>query len=135
MKLRPHHFLCIQKYTGHGYDERFTEHMNRIVVCLAHGAQVTIQEGCDDVCLACPNRKGDVCESQTKVCKLDEGVLTACNFAYGDTAEWRVFARAAQEEILRSEKFDEICGDCEWFSLCKETEETAWITQQQREAT
>ena len=24
MKLRPHHLLCVRKYTGSGYDEAFT---------------------------------------------------------------------------------------------------------------
>ena len=31
MKLRPHHLLCLQKYTGRGYDGPFTAHMNELV--------------------------------------------------------------------------------------------------------
>ena len=31
MKIRPHHLLCIQKYTGHGYDAAFTAHMTALV--------------------------------------------------------------------------------------------------------
>ena len=34
MQLRPHHLLCIQKFTGHGYDEPFTQHMTSIVSAL-----------------------------------------------------------------------------------------------------
>ena len=26
--LRPHHLLCTQGYSGHGYSEAFVEHMN-----------------------------------------------------------------------------------------------------------
>ena len=29
--LRPHHLLCTQGYSGHGYDDAFVEHMNDVV--------------------------------------------------------------------------------------------------------
>mgnify|MGYP002131808715 CR=1 FL=1 len=29
--LRPHHLLCTQGYSGHGYSEAFVEHMNDVV--------------------------------------------------------------------------------------------------------
>lgn len=31
MNFRPHHLLCIQKFTGHGYNADFTAHMKMIV--------------------------------------------------------------------------------------------------------
>ena len=37
--LRPHHLLCTQGYSGHGYSEAFVEHMNDVVHQLRDGAR------------------------------------------------------------------------------------------------
>ena len=50
MNLRPHHLLCIQKFTGHGYNADFTAHMKTIVSELAENPQITVAQGCDDLC-------------------------------------------------------------------------------------
>jgi len=34
MNLRPHHLLCIQKFTGHGYSPSFTAHMHALTASL-----------------------------------------------------------------------------------------------------
>ena len=34
IKLRPHHLLCTQGYSGKGYSEEFVEHMNEVVAML-----------------------------------------------------------------------------------------------------
>ena len=90
MNLRPHHFLCIQKFTGHGYDTNFTNHMTGVIQQLKKGQQVTIQEGCDHLCAACPHKIDHQCVSFDKVKKLDEGVLSICGFSYEQEGEWSV---------------------------------------------
>ena len=129
MKLRPHHLLCIQKFTGHGYDEVFTKHMTAIVNKLPGGVEITLHKGCDDVCVACPHNQNGKCVSLEKVDKLDQGVLNACNLSFGQTGMWKDFADKANELILTTKEFDSICGDCQWYSLCKDTKEETWITQ------
>jgi hypothetical protein len=128
MKLRPHHLLCIQKFTGHGYDENFTKHMTEIVKVLNSGCEITLHEGCDDVCLQCPNNYFGKCKSYHKVKELDENVLYSCNLSYGKAIEWNSVSSIAKEIILDSNMFDSICGKCEWYKLCKNTKETSWIT-------
>ena len=80
MELRPHHLLCIQKFTGHGYDADFTQHMNYIVSELRRDpeTQITIVQGCDDLCKACPNNINGVCSSLEKVAGMDSSVLDIC---------------------------------------------------------
>ena len=54
MNLRPHHALCIQKFTGHGYDEKFTAHMTGTVKVLRDRPETPVElvSGCDDLCAA-----------------------------------------------------------------------------------
>lgn len=119
INLRPHHLLCIQKYTGHGYDENFTKHMDSTVKILYEKGIVTLQEGCDDLCSACPNNVDGKCTSLDKVRHMDESVLEACGLSYGDTDEWMKLADIAKSRVFQTNEFNNICHSCEWFELCK----------------
>ena len=128
MKLRPHHLLCLQKYTGKGYDEAFTAHMNGLLGRLAAHPEGAIQltEGADDVCAACPHNAGGRCDSQEKVTRMDRGVLAALDFSYGQRDSWDALARRAAERVLSTEEFERICADCQWIELCRNTRK-GWI--------
>ena len=97
MKLRPHHLLCLQKYTGKGYDEAFTAHMNGLLGRLAAHPEEEGQltEGADDLCAACPHNAGGRCDSQEKVTRMDRGVLAALDLSYGQRDSWGALARRA----------------------------------------
>lgn len=119
--LRPHHLLCIRKYTGHGYDARFTRHMDALVAELGHcpDTQIRLVRGCDDLCAVCPNNHGGSCESLQKVAAMDEAVLKAVGSPEGGI--WQILTKRA-EAVLNSETFDAICSNCSWYTLCKNTE-------------
>lgn len=121
IQLRPHHLLCICKYTGHGYDACFTRHMDDLVVALGHApdSQITLVSGCDDLCTVCPNNQGGSCATLEKVASMDASVLRAIGSVSGGS--WRELRKLAQA-LLESEKFDTICGQCSWYELCKNTE-------------
>ena len=87
---------------------------------------VTLAEGRDDLCAACPHMAGGRCDSEEKVNRLDRGVLEACGFSAGETRSWSALARTAGEQVLETDMFEKICGDCEWFDLCRATRE-GWI--------
>lgn len=124
MNLRPHHSLCIQKFTGSGYDEAFTKHMTEIVSSLAENPEMRIKltHGCDFVCKKCPNNKDEVCLTAEKVSGIDNSVLEICGLSYGEVISWAELSRKAREGVFESEKFEQTCGSCEWFELCKHTE-------------
>ena len=128
MKLRPHHLLCIQKYTGKGYDAPFAANMEKIIRRLKAdpGQLIRLVEGRDDVCATCPHMVDGRCASQAKVTHMDQGVLGACGFSPGERSSWRALARTAREKIFQTEEFERICGDCQWIELCRATRE-GWI--------
>lgn len=121
IRLRPHHLLCIRKYTGHGYDARFTQHMDELVSNLGQNPQTEIRlvRGCDDLCAVCPNNHGDSCETLQKVASMDKAALEAIGSP--ESGIWKELTKRA-EAVLSSETFDTICGNCSWYTLCKNTE-------------
>ena len=128
MKLRPHHLLCVQKYTGSGYDDAFAAGMEVLIRRLSAcpDTAVTLVEGRDDICAACPHMSDSRCASEEKVNRLDRGVLEACGFSAGETRSWSALARTAREQVLEKNTFEKVCGCCEWFELCRNTQK-GWI--------
>ena len=126
LQLRPHHLLCIQKFTGHGYDEAFTTHMTSVTAGLAENPNtpITITRGCDELCNLCPHNSCGVCTTLEKVNLMDSAVLTACGLTYGDEFSWGELARTAREKVFAGDAFPGICGSCQWFELCKNTEDS-----------
>ncbi|MCM1529503.1 MAG: DUF1284 domain-containing protein [Alistipes sp.] len=124
MNLRPHHLLCIQKFTGHGYNESFTVHMKSIVSELTDEPMtpITLTRGCDDLCQVCPNNMNDACNSLEKVAIMDDDVLRNCKLAYGEDFPWKYLSAKARKQIFETDEFNKICSCCQWFELCRSTE-------------
>ncbi|MGN1450793.1 MAG: DUF1284 domain-containing protein [Eubacteriales bacterium] len=124
MDLRPHHLLCIQKYTGHGYSPDFTAHMNSVVSELKKNpdTSITLTCGCDELCRRCPNNAGGVCSSSEKTAMFDAAVLGICSFSCGEKLSWSDASEKARRLIIKTEKFSKVCSSCQWFELCKSTE-------------
>ncbi len=123
MNLRPHHALCIQKFSGHGYDERFTAHMTALAESLRAWPDtgIVLVRGCDDVCGGCPNSIDGQCTSLGKVSGMDEAALELMGLEYGQRLPWRSLAELARP-VLLTERCLRVCGNCQWLDLCKNTE-------------
>lgn len=121
MHLRPHHLLCIQKFTGHGYDADFTAHMQAVVSELAAHPRTAIQiaAGCDDLCGRCPHNRDGVCASLEKVEEMDRRVLQICRLSDGAAAPWEDLAGRARKQILETAAFETVCARCQWVSFCR----------------
>ena len=123
LRLRPHHLLCTQGYSGTGYDDKFKAHMDEIVRRLRTEKRtpVALVFSTDELCGACPNRLGeDHCRTNEKVKAFDRKTaecfhLKEKTYIYQDVI--REIRQAATPEIM-----DYICGDCSWYpvSACKE---------------
>ena len=123
MPIRPHHALCAQFFRGKGYSEAFVENMGAVLSALHGGACVTLTDGCDAICAACPNNHGGVCATDEKVRGIDARAERAMGLHTGDTLLWRELCERSEKEIIIPGKVREICRGCEWIGLCGGGEE------------
>ena len=77
--LRPHHLLCTQGYSGHGYSKAYVAHMNEVTRQLRSDPDVLVQIvfGNDTLCGVCPHTSEDAdgtlrCDTDAKVRAFDE---------------------------------------------------------------
>ena len=118
MKLRPHHILCICNYTGRGYNKSFEGNMSKLAAKLKDGGSFTAVSGADDVCAACPNNRGGVCEAEEKVRRYDKAAAELFGFTPGAVYAFEELSGKADELMSDEAAHAAVCGDCEWFGLC-----------------
>ena len=108
--------MCLAFFQGKGYSGAFTENMARMKKILEDNPVICIWDGYDDICAACPNKRTGSCAE--KACRYDREVLARSGLTVGETMPYLAFSRAVIDTILRPGKREEICGDCQWSSLC-----------------
>lgn len=119
-KLRPHHLLCTQGYSGKGYSEDFVENMDIVVEDInKENAKIQLVFSADNICSKCPNLLESNKCACTKVNVLDEKVVKYFNleekeYVYSEVVNYI-------KENITEEIMDDICGSCEWYSIshCK----------------
>lgn len=122
MKLRPHHLLCTQGYSGKGYSSEFVKSMNKVVSQLRgkEPVEIEIVFGTDDLCKACPHKvRENYCETQDKVDYFDSKVveyfrLQEGKYIYQDLIKYI-------DSHMTETMMDDICSICSWYpiSSCK----------------
>jgi len=122
MKLRPHHLLCTQGYSGKGYDNDFVENMTAITTHLRNEANAVVEIvfSSDDICRKCPQMtKDNLCESNEKVIRYDKKV----EFYFGIEEKSYIYQDIIHKinAEMTPSIMDDICSDCEWYPIsdCK----------------
>ena len=117
--LRPHHGMCLQYFTGHGYSEGFTAHMAQVKAMLeSSDPKVRLICQPDEICSQCPNLQNGSCSTEEKVCRYDRSVLELTGIQEDTEISWNYFQTLVSERILKNGKRKSVCGDCQWDSLC-----------------
>jgi len=124
LKLRPHHLLCTQGYSGRGYNSDFVDNMTAVTTHLRNDANAVVEIvfSTDDICSKCPRMLGiDLCESNDKVKRFDDKVI-----AYFGIEEKSYIYQDIIREInakMTSTIMNDICTECEWYpiSACRRT--------------
>ena len=113
IKLRPHHLLCTQGYSGKGYSREFVENMTEIVKSIKNEkVQVQLIFSEDDICSKCPNlSENNICKSDT-VNIIDNKVIKYFELEE-KIYEYESLIRYIKSHITK-EIMDDICGNCEW---------------------
>ncbi len=117
-ELRPHHILCLAHFIGKGYNDLFAENMARIKARLYQNASVRLTSGPDDVCRECPHKLGAACAFGDKPCRFDTRCLELCGLDYGLELPYGMLLNRAYDKIIKSGRLSQVCGSCEWYSLC-----------------
>jgi hypothetical protein len=122
IRLRPHHLLCSQGYSGKGYSDDFVIGMDRVVQKLREDPDfmVDIRFSTDSICVACPSKYGEgLCKDDDKVLRYDACVreilgLEEGLYSYQDLIDRldNYLMKGDGDERLRS-----ICGDCNWYPV------------------
>lgn len=123
IKLRAHHGMCLAFFEGKGYSAGFTAHMAQILEYLEQeNPTVTVVAEADCICGGCPNLTDGRCQKAALVEHYDKAVLALCGMGERSSLPWREFAARVAEYILSQGRRSEICGGCQWSSICKEKE-------------
>ena len=89
------------------------------------GAKIQLHADTDEICSACPNNEKGCCSSFSLVEAYDNAVLELCGLENGQIMEFDDFTDVVQKKILASGKRKEICGNCQWNSIC-ESQKSRW---------
>lgn len=122
MKLRPHHLLCTQGYSGKGYNDMFVNNMNEKVAILrnSNSVEVEIVFGADDLCKCCPHQIDKrICMTQKKVQAIDSKVVEYFSLKEGKYIYGELIREINRQ--MTEQKMEDICGKCNWYpiSACK----------------
>ncbi len=120
-KIRAHHGMCLAFFQGKGYSDEFAKHMAEVKRLLETNPPVCITKKADIICDACPNNREGVCTSSELVAEYDRQVLLRCELQEETVMPFLEFQKMVYDSILIPGKREEICGNCEWSSLCQLT--------------
>ena len=127
VRLRPHHLLCTQGYSGKGYSDDFVTGMDIVTEQLRENADalVEITFSTDSICEACPSKYGEgLCLDDDKVLRYDACVREILELKEGIYSYHELINRL--DTFLMAGEGDDrlcrICGDCNWYpvSACRE---------------
>lgn len=120
IQLRPHHALCSQFFTGHGYSKEFVENMTDILNLLnTKNPKIKFVDCCDDICSSCPNNKNGNCRDENKIREMDKGCLDEFNFNIDEELYWNDIKSKVMDKIDSQSSLPSICDNCQWLSICR----------------
>ena len=117
-KIRAHHGMCLCYFRGKGYSDEFVKNMTDMKQELEKNPTVCITAQTDVLCAICPNNENGICTAEDKVAEYDRQVLLRCGLKEGDKMSFLEFEKQVRQKILLCDKRKEICGNCQWDSLC-----------------
>ena len=119
LPLRPHHGLCMAFFQGKGYSDGFVAALAaRLEELEGSDRPIRLTVGTDVVCAACPHNRSGLCDAAEKVAAYDRAVLGPCGLEDSTVCTFSEFTFLVQARILTPGLRREICGDCQWNSLC-----------------
>lgn len=123
LKLRGHHFICLNFYEGQGYPEAYRRAIAKAVSQLKTEGALVVMGG-DDVCKGCPDYKGGLCAyspgAEWEISALDELALRLLGLEQGSQVTWNCLQKVLERVFPMWYKF--ACLKCEWKQACQSNE-------------
>lgn len=123
ISLRGHHLICLHFFMGEGYGASFVENLENVIE-RAKREGIKIQQGADDVCIACPHLAGDKCNysenSEQEIEALDATALKLLNLQVGAKASWEAVENMLPQIFPEWKR--KSCFKCDWIGTCELTE-------------
>jgi len=121
-RLRHHHLLCTQTFTGKGYDYRFVANMEDVVEALGSPKDLVIRLsiGSDDICSLCPNEVRGLCRDESSVIEKDRSAAMFLDIPEEAVIPAEQLIKKVRERLQGLDDFRLICGECEWLDLYNE---------------
>ena len=122
VRLRGHHLICLHFFKGEGYSKEFVKNLSHVLEAAASEG-VTLIQGGDDVCAACPSYEDGLCMHEPgmeeKVKRLDR--LATKLLKVEDThLDWGNIKSRIPFVIEDWKK--NACANCEWIDVCEKNE-------------
>jgi hypothetical protein len=120
VKLRGHHLVCLHFYHGDGISEQYQANLKQKIKQVQQDDQVTVADGADDICLACPHLINSLCQG---CAREEEAILTADRLAR-ELLNCKVGSQLGWNDIKQRLKsappdwFKTFCRDCAWAGYC-----------------
>lgn len=125
LRFRPHHFLCTFCYRGEGYSRSFAESYSKLAARLrgadtGDDVRIRVVAGPDAICSFCPKLRGEICETEEKVRRLDQAHAAVLGLEVGRSLSWGE-AKHLLAERMTEEAFEQACEACGWrpLGICK----------------
>ena len=120
LEFRPHHFLCTVGFQGKGYSPEFVANYKEIANTLrkpgGDAVRIRVTSVTDSICGPCPSKRGDLCETQEKIDRLDHAHAEVLGIREGDEFTWAE-AKLRIADKFTLEKFHESCEPCSWKTM------------------
>ncbi len=123
VQLRPHHLLCLLTYSGHGYSPAFTANFDAIAERLAHGEDVRIVAGPDEICAPLlsdlePHCRRDSVTERDRLAARAVGDLLDCSIDVGRHLRLDPPTLSRMREAFAAGGIRAACVGCQWNDLC-----------------
>lgn len=123
MKIRAHHFLCLQGFRGLGYSPEFIKKMEEMKrkTEAKNNFLIEVVDECDDICKVCPYQIDEVCQKGKKSAKrtrvMDRRLLKSLGLKKGGKIPSQTLLSRIKEKLNFSILI-KICGECGWREVC-----------------
>lgn len=125
IRLRGHHLICLQFFSGEGFPPEFVANLGEIIKKAEAGKAVRVCTDCDDICTRCPYLQDERClynkDADEEIRNMDRTALALLNAEAGEAMQWREMKEKVQG--IFSVWSGQYCNGCDWKQVCEKNRE------------